>query len=222
MLSWLVAVLVLIHLPFRFQRRMMGGMQFPLAALSCTALAVTIVPLIARAFRRWRSALDPLGMRVLTLALLLAPLNVVTPCYLQQEQWRQVRKLRYPSWLRAEEFEALGALDMIAPDGAKAIASYEIGNFVPPLAGIGTYIGHPALTVDSKSKGADVVRFFAGGTEDDTWRQELLRRWGIEYVLYTQRERALGSFDPSTRPWLREVFVTGEDPVLRAAIYRVQ
>jgi hypothetical protein len=221
MLSWLLAALVLIHMPFRFQRRMMGGMQFPLAALSCTALAVLVVPHFARVVRGWRAVLDPAGLRVLGFALLLAPLNVVTPCYVHQEQWRLVRKARYPSWLRTEEFQALGALDRIAPGGARSISSYEIGNLVPPFAGIGTYIGHPALTVDAKSRGADVVRFFSAGPEDDRWRQALLRRWRIEYVLYTPWERALGSFDPSTRTWLEEVFVAGDDPARRAAIYRV-
>lgn len=225
MLAWLLSVLVAIQLPLRFQRRMMGGVQLPIAALACTAVAVVLVPLAGRWIRSWREgarALDPAGMRALAFVGLLAPLNVITPCYVHQDQWRAVRRLAYPSWLGVEEAAALEELGRIAPDGSIAIASYELGNFVPPRSGIISFYGHPALTIDSKARGADVARFYAAGPDDDPWRRELLRHWNVGYVLYTSRERARGSFDPSTRPWLEEVFVTGDDPVRRAAIYRVR
>jgi hypothetical protein len=225
MLAWLVSVLAVIQLPLRFQRRMMGGLQLPIAALACTAVVIVLVPLLARRIRSWRDgsrAGDPVGWRALALVLVLVPLNVVTPCYVHQDQWRAVRRFAYPSWLGIEESKAMTELDRIAPEGAVAMASYEIGNFIPPRAGIRAFYGHPALTIDSKARGAEVTRFYAAGPEDDTWRRELLRLWNVEYVLYTSRERALGSFDPSTRPWLEEVFVTGDDPRRRAAIYRVR
>jgi hypothetical protein len=225
MLGWLLSVLVVIQLPLRFQRRMMGGVQIPIAALACTAVVVVLVPLVGRWIRSWREgarAADPAGLRALALVAVLAPLNVITPCYVHQDQWRAVRKFAYPSWLGIEESEALEELERIAPDGSIAIAAYELGNFIPPRAGIIAFYGHPALTIDSKARGADVARFYAAGPDDDAWRRELLRRWNVGYVLYTSRERALGSFDPSARPWLEEVFVTGDDPVRRAAIYRVR
>ncbi|HEX6852715.1 MAG TPA: hypothetical protein VF139_15065 [Candidatus Polarisedimenticolaceae bacterium] len=223
MLSWLASGLVLIHLPIGFQRRMMGGLQFPLAALACTTLAVVLAPLVARltrSLRRRPARADGRGMRALGLVALIAPLNLITPCYVHQHQWRELRALSYPSWLRAEEFRALQALRTIAPRGARAIACYEIGTFIPPFSGIATYVGHNALTGHAAERRADVLRFYAAGPDDDAWRRELLDRWDIDFVFHTPRERALGGFDPSTRPWLEEVFVTGDGPARRAAVYR--
>jgi hypothetical protein len=222
MVAWVVAVAVVIHLPFRFQRRMMGGLQLPLAALACTALAIRVVPFIGRIVQSWPERSDPLGWRPLLLAVALAPLYVETPCYVHQEQWRTLRRLQYPSWLNVEEAAALGRLGTIAPAGAKAIASYAMGNFVPPLSGRTSFYGHGALTMNSKARSADVKRFYAGGPDDDAWRRELLSRWKIDYVLYTPHERALGSFDPGTSEWLEAVFVAGDDPDRRAAIYKVR
>lgn len=222
MLGWAASAFVLIALPWRFQRRMMGGLQIPLAALACTAVVLVLVPLASRAIARWRAVPDPSGARALAFLLLLAPLDGVMPCYVHQGQWREVRALKYPSWLRAEEFEAMSVLGATAPPGSIAISSYEIGNFLPSLTSVAVYWGHPALTIDSKDRGADVKRFYSAGPEDDAWRRELLARFKIAYVFYTPRERALGAFDPSSRPWLEEVYVTGSDPERRAAIYKVR
>ena len=35
-------------------------------------------------------------------------------------------------------------------------------------------------------------------------------------------ERALGDFDPGSRPWLEEVYATGDDPGRQAVIYAVR
>jgi hypothetical protein len=225
MLAWLLSGLLLIHLPTGFQRRMMGGLQFPMAALACTSLVFVLVPRLARAGRSRGPGLphaDTRGIRAVGLAVMLAPFNLVTPCYVHQHQWRELRALNYPSWVSAEEFRALQALRTVAPLGTRAIASYEIGNFIPPFAGIATYLGHNALTGDAAARRADVARFYAAGPEDDAWRRELLGRFRIDFILYTPRERALGGFDPSTRPWLQEVFVTGDSPERRAAVYRLR
>jgi len=220
-LAWVVSVIVLILLPFRFQRRMMGGLQIPLAALGCTAIALLLVPLAMRLVRRGSVRADALGLLTLGAALLLAPLYAVTPCYVHQEQWQEVRRLREPSWLPIEEFTALEALGRVAPPGSTTLSSYPVGNFVPAVSGLKVFLGHGALTVDSKARGADVTRFFSGGPEDDVWRRELLARWNIGFVLDTPHERALGPFDPKGKPWLEAVFSTGDDPARRAAIYRV-
>jgi len=48
------------------------------------------------------------------------------------------------------------------------------------------------------------------------------RRWNVAYVLFSEYERALGGFDPSTRPWLAEVFATGDDPHRAVRVYAVR
>lgn len=223
MLAWLLSAIVLSYVPFHFQRRMLGGIQIPLAAIAASTIVFVLVPPIVRVVSggrpesRWTRFQGAIAVAIV---LLLAPLNVLTPYYVHKQQLREIAHHNYPAWLSVEEARALRELEKVAPQGAKTLASYESGNFIPSYSGRTTFLGHNAMTIDSKSRHADVARFYSAGPEDDAWRQELLQRFGIDYVLYTPRERALGSFDPSTREWLQEVFVTGEDPERRAAIYR--
>lgn len=231
MLAWLVSTLVIIHLPLRFQRRTIGGIQFPLAALAMAGLVYVVMPpLMKRADRLLRVWAPRVGLRTaaglgfgtLGLTALMVPLQVATPYYLRDIEWSALRAVRYPAWLRIEDFLALHALERITPPDAIVLSSYELGNFVPPFSGRRCFLGHYALTIDSQAKRADVTRFFSAGAEDDPWRIELLRHWGIGYVLDTPFERAIGGFDPATRPWLEPIYVTGKRPELRATVYRVR
>jgi hypothetical protein len=231
MLAWLVSTLVIIHLPLRFQRRTIGGVQFPLAALAMAGLVTTVLPPVVgrlkRLLRDWaprtplRTAAG-LGIGTLALTALTIPFQAATPYYVRDIEMSALRAVRYPAWLRTEDFIALHELDRITPPDAIILSSYEMGNFVPPYSGRRCFMGHYALTIDAQSKRADVQRFFSAGPEDDAWRLEFLRRWRIGYVLDTPFERSIGAFDPATKPWLERIFVTGERPASRAAVYRVR
>jgi hypothetical protein len=113
-------------------------------------------------------------------------------------------------------------LERIGPPEAVTLASYNMGNYLPYYTGMRCFVGHYALTIDAKSKEADVERFFAAAAEDDAWRLELLRSWDVTYVLVGRFERALGSFDPATRPWLEEIIRVGDDPERRVSVYAVR
>ncbi len=236
MAAWLLSSLLIINLPLRFQRRMMGGMQFPVGALAAAALALVIVPAVIRLARR-RSAAGAAGVSgaasgtparagggwgVLAAAALLLPLNVLTPYYLMDIEWNQLMRHDYPAWLQDEEVEAFQLLERRGPAEAVVLASYEMGNYLPYYTGLRCYVGHYALTIDAKAKEAEVERFFAAGPEADPWRQEILRRWEVAYVLFGRFERELGPFDPATRPWLQEVIRVGEDPGRQVIVYAVR
>jgi hypothetical protein len=155
-----------------------------------------------------------LGMGTLAFTFLLVPLQAATPYYLRDIEWSALRTARYPAWLRTEDWLALHSLGAPHPSRRDRLSSYELGNFVPPFSGRRCFLGHYALTIDSQSKRADVQRFFSddASPEADAWRLALLRRWHIGYVLDTPFERTIGDFDPSTRPWLERIYVTGQDP----------
>jgi hypothetical protein len=221
MAAWLLSTLAVIHLPLRFQRRMIGGVQFPLAVLATAAIALVIVPAIARWFRTRTSRISVrFGYGTLAMALLLAPLQLATPYYLQGLERSRLAAAEDYSWLDWESWQALQALEAMAPPDSTIISSYEMGTYIPALCGQRCVAGHYALTVDSEHKQACLARFFRDD-EDDRWRAEFLNRWSVDYLLFTRHERALGDFDPVSRPWLREVFVAGSDPESRAVIYEV-
>jgi len=224
MAAWLLSTLVIIHLPLRFQRRMMGGIQFPLAALGVVGVASVVVPLASALMRRlgrpW-TAPDRAGAACLAVIALLAPAWCATPPYLLRDEWAGVRAATYPAWLRKEEVAALKFLETSAPPDSRVLASYEMGNWLPPYTGLRCVLGHYALTIDSDARKRDIARFFSAGEEEDAWRREILGRWKVSYVLHTEHERALGAFDPATRPWLSEVFAAGEDPARSVRLYAV-
>ena len=225
MAAWLLSTLVIIHLPLRFQRRMMGGIQFPIAALGVVGVACVLVPLV-RALTRilgrpWMAA-DHAGAACLAMVALLTPAWCATPPYLLADEWASVRAAAYPAWLRQEEVAALRFLETNAPPDSRVLASYEMGNWLPPYTGLRCVLGHYALTIDSDGKKKDIAAFFSAGEEADGWRREALGRWNVSYVLFTPHERALGAFDPSARPWLKEIFAAGEDPARSVRLYAVR
>ena len=225
MAAWLLSTLVIIHLPLRFQRRMMGGIQFPLAALGVAGVAYVAVPLLQALLQfggRRAGIPNRSGEACLALVVLMSPGWCATPVYLLLDEWANIRSGTYPAWLRREEVAAFRFLEKRAPPDSRILASYDMGNWVPPYTGLRCVLGHYALTIDSDGKKRDIETFFSAGTERDGWRREALGRWNVGYVLFTAYERALGAFDPSTRPWLGEVFAAGDDPARAVRIYGVR
>jgi hypothetical protein len=214
MVAWVVCVIVLVYLPLRFQRRLLGGIQFPLAVLATSTLAWITARLSPR-------TAAGNGWPVLALTLVLLPLQVATPYYLLDVEMTKIRRGKFPGWLPTPTVSALAYLEREAPRDAVVLASYDIGNLIPSRTGLRCFLGHYALTMGAQSKKQDLARFFGGAEADDPWRTAFLQRWGITYLLFTPHERNLGSFDPSARAWLRRVFHAGAAPGAEAEVYAV-
>jgi hypothetical protein len=225
MAAWLLSTLVIIHLPLRFQRRMMGGIQFPLAAVGVAGVACVVVPLLQSLLRmagRRAEIVERPGWACLALVLLMSPAWFATPPYLLADEWANIRAATYPAWLLEEEVEGLRFLESHAPPDSRVLASYEMGNWIPPYTGVRCVLGHYALTIASEEKKREIARFFSAGADSNEWRREALERWKATFVMWTRHERALGGFDPSTAPWLTEVFAAGDDPTRVVRVYAVR
>ena len=212
--AWLAVILFCIHLPVRFQRRMIGGVQFALAGLAAAALFLVVAPWL----KRMRPSLAKAGI---VLGVLLLPLQAATPYYVGRAEWARVRRLEYPAWLEAPLRRALADLERAPGPEALVIASYETGNYVPHLTGKRCVLGHYALTIDSAVRGEEVARFFAENPADDPWRLEKVRLWRARYLVLGPFERKLGAFDPGSRPWLRRLAVEGAGTAGETAVYEV-
>jgi hypothetical protein len=219
MAAWFVSTMILIQLPFRFQRRMLGGVQFPIAVLAVFTLSTWIVPMIARRVRGGLTS-EANGAPVLAAVLLLAPLQWLTPYYLLDIEKKSVRHVSFPSWILRTEADALAFLHERTPKDARVLSSYDMGNYVPVFTDRRCVLGHYGLTIDAEEKRKEIARFFAAGEADDAWRRELMARYGAAYVLWTAHERALGDWDPAAAPWLSEVYRAGEGDA-RAVVYEL-
>mgnify|MGYP000182656427 CR=1 FL=1 len=186
-LAWVGVAPLLVYLPFNLQRRMVEGVQVPLSLLAA-----------AGAVRVWES-----GRRWLVMALL----ALMIPTYLVFLAGSSAWMLTRPPLVFRDAGE-VAALDWLAgqvrPDDV-VLAAYETGNYLPARVGARAFLGHGLETVDAAEKEALVARFF-DATTDDAWRQRLLARYGVDVVFWGPAERALGTFDPRTAPYLRQVY----------------
>jgi uncharacterized membrane protein len=107
---------------------------------------------------------------------------------------------------------ALRWLETAAAPTDVVLSSIPIGIYVPGLTGAHAFLAHGANTLRYYEK-RDVVEGFFAAKTDDVVRQRALETYGIRYVFYGPSERALGTFDPSTRPYLQPVFTSAETTV---------
>jgi uncharacterized membrane protein len=109
------------------------------------------------------------------------------------------------------------AVEWLAANSADAdtvLSSYIIGGYIPAHIGHRVFWGHWCETADRPGKGLEVRAFFSASTPDEQ-RRDILRRYGVAYVFYGPREKALGDFDPATAPYLERTFNEGEVSLFR-------
>ena len=99
--------------------------------------------------------------------------------------------------------------------GDIVLSSFEVGNYIPARAGNRVFLGHGPETIYVEEKENIVGQFFQAQTSD-AYREEILGQYNVAYLFYGPVERALGDFQPATRPYLKEAFTNG-----RYTIYEV-
>jgi len=197
--AWLLAVPVLLYVPFNLQRRMIAAVQVPLALLAARGLVAwaqgrtrTRQPGAAPAWRRTGLAAF-VALAALSNVLLVAGSLI------------EVSRRAPPIFRPAAEIAAIDWLGGHAEPDDTVLSAFETGNLIPARTGIRVFIGHGPETLYFDEKQEAVERFFAAAT-DDTWRQELLIQYGIAYLFYGPVERVLGAWDPASTPYLTPVY----------------
>jgi hypothetical protein len=182
--GWIVSIPVLLYVPISVQRRLIEGVQLPLAALVVLGLTV--------AWRRQARWLMPVivGLSVPTAALLW--LGALLAARVPSE----------PIFHPADQLAAFAWLGQNARPGLAALSAYETGNALPAYTALVAYIGHGSETAFMAAKMPRVALFYQAATAD-TDRLALLDDGRIAYVILGPHERALGNFDPSGAPYLQ-------------------
>ena len=218
LVSWVLVVPLLLYVPFNLQRRLIEGFQTPLCILASLGLARYLLPAVTRSgltrgltcFRRYTR--PKLRRFVTTIIILLTmPSNLL----LVATSLIQVSRLSPPIFHERMELEAIDWLAAHTRPFDTVLSSYEVGNYIPARAGNRVFLGHGPETIHSEEKEGIVRQFFQAQTSD-AYRKEILRRYNIAYLFYGPAERALGDFQPATRPCLEKAFTNG-----RYTIYEV-
>ena len=197
-LAWVGVVPVLAYLPFNLQRRLVAGVQVPLDLLAAWGAAQ-----LWRSRRRWLAS-----------ALLATTLPTSLVLVAGSSAWMFTQPP--PVFHDAAEIAALDWLAGHVQAGDVILTAYDTGNYLPVRVGARVFLGHGLETVDADQKAESVRRFFDVAT-DDTWRQQLLAHYSVDYVFWGPAERALGDLDPRQAPYLRQAYDAG-----RYAVFEVE
>jgi hypothetical protein len=191
LLLWLVALPILLYLPFGLQRRFAEGVWIALLVLALAAFEARGG--LSAAWRRVMLLLLPS-----TLVLLLSAFGVAaTP--------------GPPLFLPRDEVAVFEALREEIQDGDVLLSAYETGNVLPAWAPVRVVIGHGSETVDLQQVRSQVAAYYRGADDG-----ALLADQQVDYVFWGPVERSLGDRDLSQDPALSLVVSQGE-----FAIYRV-
>lgn len=207
--AWFLAHFVLIYVPLNFQIHLLSGWQVVIGILATIGLYTRVLPWLQRWFKG-RSREQLVRYASVGLILVVIPTNVYILAWRFQDMkqaWSNV-EARAPEnryFIRSGEFEALQYLATQVKGDDVVFANLSIGEFVPALTGARAFWGHWAQTLDFYGKGGIVQAFYSTVATDEQ-RQEALKQYGVTYVFYSDEEKALGDYDPSTAPFLQSVY----------------
>ncbi len=215
--GWFWVTFVLIYLPVEYQIHLLNGWQVPIGLLAVSAAVDQVAPRMAALIGRI-SHWGPPTPQALRWGAVIGLLAVSVPTNLYLFAWRFVDLGRhtYPYYLHTDEVAALRWLDAHAAPDDVILSSLNIGQYVPMLTGSHAFLAHWAQTVNYYDKEAMAAQFFDEATTEER-RQAILRAFGVRYVFVGPAEKALGSYDPSHAPYLREVFNAPNVTVYEAA-----
>lgn len=211
LVAWPVAILLASYLPYSGQRRMIFGTIIPLAALAAIGLVEVVTPwirrsqlagsLAARGYSRER-----LGGLIITLSIALStPSNLLLVAGASLSAASGAAEVTQPAPVEA----AIAWLGEHSGPDDVILSSYAVGNVVPARIGRRVVWGHWDETAFFDEKKAQVAAFFDASTADVD-RQAILRRYGVDYLIYGPAESELGGFDVMSVTFLAPVFEVGD------------
>lgn len=206
---WVFSVALLLYAPLNPQRRFVEGVQVPLAILAATGVTNYYLPRLrhTKVFQRLaaRPNYSVPGLERMLLVLLIALLTLSNLYVLSSTSVTAVLEQPDPLFRSPDEIAAVDWAGTHLPPNAVVLSAYETGSLIPTRTNLRSVIGHWAETKDFMQKYEKVGEFF-GSTRSDAWRNSMLRELGVDFVIYGERERALGQYDPASSMNLSSVY----------------
>jgi hypothetical protein len=191
LVTWAIAVPILLYVPSSIQRRFLDGYQAPLTVLGAWGIQ-SVLSQLQRPLAR--HVLLALSVVIMMLTNVFLVIGAVAPLQRRSEPiFRPVAEQRAADWLARRA------------QGQVVLSDYVTGNYLPTRGAVRVFVGHGPETMHSSEKRELVERFYDSET-DDAWRQHLIATYGVRWVWWGPRERALGDFDPGQAVYLRLVY----------------
>jgi uncharacterized membrane protein len=143
---------------------------------------------------------------------------VTVPSSLYFVGWRALDMSRHqaPYFMQRDQVAALDWLNANATTDQVVLSSNDVGYYIPSRTGARPFLAHWAMTLNFFDKREKVAQFFDQKT-DDAARLATLKQFQVRFVYWSDSERALGAWSPSSAAYLERVWSTPS-----AAIYRVK
>jgi hypothetical protein len=117
--------------------------------------------------------------------------------------------LNTPLYRPKDEILIYKKLTEISEIDSVVLSSYEIGNNLPAWVPVRVAIGHGPETANWKNTYQDVDLFYQPDTEAWT-REQILKKYQVEYVINGPIENDLGGWDPRKCTILKPIYEIGE------------
>jgi len=199
---WVLVCLALVYSPLTFQRRLLEGLQFPLAVLAAPAA----LAIVRRLKTRFPFAGILLAAALFVVLMLPSSFSVIARNIVMYAQDKP--PIFYLSADRSVAFDWIRAN---TPDDAAFMVDVQSGYLIAGWADRRVYVGHWANSGDVAAKREDVRRFFA--ELDDLGRERFMRANRMQYVFVGPGERALGGLSETGR--FEMVYSIGEIEIFR-------
>ncbi len=190
--GWLIAGSILPYLPIPSQRRLIQGLNLPLAILSAYALASEFVPRLAKI-----SSLG-VGNAYALVTLICVVMSIGTAGFLYTVTSTLLLD-RYPWYYSTQREEAFNWLSHNTSRDDVVICDYLTGMVIPALSGNRVVAGHWAETLDSKTKVLDLQQFYNAATLPEE-RDAIIRKYGVRYIFYAIGDAMQGRYNPASEP----------------------
>ncbi len=220
-LIWVAVVALLIYTPLKQQRRMVEGVHVPLSLLATIGLFEYYLPrlersgTIKRLVMLGRRTYSRQGLRNFTIYLMLM-LTIPSNLYIVASISATTLQHPYPFFHERAENEAIDWLGSQTAPKDTVLAAYGTGSYIPSRVPHRVFAGYWAETGRATEKLAMIDQFFQEETPD-SWRIDFLTEYNVAYLFYGPRERMLGAFDPTGKPYLSAAFANS-----LVSIYRVR
>jgi len=182
--GWLVILPVLVSAPVSTQRRLAEGVW----------AAVTIA-VISYFEKRNRLSIIEKGYLCLTFpSTILIILGSITAAGNPSK----------PLFRPESEIKAYNYLAESVPSKAVVLASYESGNNLPAWTPQRVVLGHGPETANRHLIEQEIERFFSLDYAN-SYREELIMKYGVNYIFWGPLEKELGSWNPASAEYLIEI-----------------
>lgn len=169
---------------------------------------------ISRSFHVTRSGLAALACAPVILASV--PSNVVLTAKLFQNLAQHSR----PYYIPKDVADAFRWLDLHADQASLVLSHPGNGYHLPVDAGVRAFVGHGHFTINYQQK-VEQMLYFYNGAASDLYRRELLKKYGIDYVFFSDLEKTAGAFDPAAAPYLTKVYANATTAVYKVVTDRL-